>query len=578
MGTIRPTIADPRANVPFVVGPKLPVAEPSNLSPVRIRNVLLLATAALVFALPMLIYGPMQHGYDTREHLAYARHFSEQFWAGEWYPRWLIGIHHGLGSPSLFVYPPLPTYVETLLEPVARLFHFPSFRIGEYLALLMSGICAALWLSTMASGSIYMAGALLYMLLPYHLALDYYRKTALAECWALAWMPLVLYFTARIIARRKAADVAGLGLAYALLILSHLVSVFVFSLIPLAGALALSDRGRKFAAAFRVAAGMMLGTGLSSFYFLSALANAKYFPVSRLPLWHLWQRYQMSMTVLTDASFDSFTRATYFSVIDMLALSAISAAAILVTRNAEARKIVFFWLAVCIIPTFLMMSVSSVVWARLPLLLAAVQFPFRFSIVLCVAATAVFVVFLKGFPAVPRNYRILSVVLLALALVPFFVSYAGVWRSYLRETEPPRRIVNEGDGWFYSWTPPGMDESAALRASAGPQLRFVAGGGTANLHLWKPRHIEFDTDSAGGGWIMANQFFYPAWRGLALDSNETLETKVVLPEGLLEVQIPPGHQRIRLEIPTTNTERVGTFISVLSAILSGVLFSSRLAG
>ena len=156
----------------------------------NIRSLAVLGAAAVVLALPMLIYGPMLHGYDTREHLSYSRHFSGQFWAGEWYPRWLIGIHHGLGSPSLFVYPPLPTYVDALLEPVARLFHYYAFRMGEYLALFVSGICAFLWLSTMAKKRIALVGAVLYMLLPYHLALDYYRKSALAECWALAWVPL----------------------------------------------------------------------------------------------------------------------------------------------------------------------------------------------------------------------------------------------------------------------------------------------------------------------------------------------------------------------------------------------------
>jgi hypothetical protein len=573
MNAIRSPLTHPAPNLTTpdaTPGERDPSSIKPRFLPALFRDYLLIAFAALVFAFPMAIHGPMLHGYDTREHLSYSRHFSEQFWAGEWYPRWLIGIHHGLGSPSLFVYPPLPTYVEALLEPLARLLHWSSFRVGEYLALFLSGICAYLWLSTMAVKRVALVGCVLYMLMPYHLALDYYRKTALAECWALAWMPLVLYFGAKIITQRKRADLAGLAVAYSFLILSHLVSVLIFSCIPLAIGLALSPKGEKLRSTFCIGLGMALGTGLSCFYFLSALANAKYFPVYRLPLWHLWDRYLLSLTVLRDSNYDSFTRATYFSVLDLIALCAVCGGIVLSRRdfqlNPERRKTIFFWLAVCALPTFLMLSISSVVWAKFPLLLTTVQFPFRFSIVLCIATAAILTSFLSELSHLSRRVKVVSLILLSLGLIPFLISYAGVWRSYARETEPPRRVVNEGDGWFYSWTPPGMDEFRALAASAGPKVRFLSGSGTADLSIWQPRHLEFETDSPTGGWVMVNQFYYPAWRAVTTSSNTPLEARAALPEGLLEVQVPPGRQQIRVEIPVGRAERVGLWISVICGV------------
>jgi uncharacterized membrane protein len=229
----------------------------------------------------MLIYGPMVQGHDTYEHLNYSRHFAEQFWAGEWYPRWLTGMNHGLGSPSFFVFPPLPAYVFSLLAPLGKALHFDAFNAGEFLALFGSGLCAFLWLKTMASRTIAVAGALLYMLMPYHLAADFYRRTALPECWALVWMPLVLYFAIQVKDRKRGA-VQGLAVAYALLIMSHLISVFIFSLIPLAAVITFSERDQKAQSTFRFAEGMLLGVGLSSFYFLPALFHSRYFPVSKL--------------------------------------------------------------------------------------------------------------------------------------------------------------------------------------------------------------------------------------------------------------------------------------------------------
>jgi uncharacterized membrane protein len=215
------------------------------------------AAAAVVLALPMLLHGPLVQGHDASEHINFARHFSEQFWGGELCPRWLAGMNRGLGSPTFFVFPPFPSYVYALLEPAGKILHFNAFNMGEFLALLGSGICASLWLSTMASQRVACAGAILYMLMPYHLAVDFYRRTALPECWAFVWMPLVLYFSARAM-RRERVYLPGLALAYAFLILSHLITVSIFSLIPLAAALTLSAPGQKVRSALRIAGGMVL--------------------------------------------------------------------------------------------------------------------------------------------------------------------------------------------------------------------------------------------------------------------------------------------------------------------------------
>src|SRR5690349_15300276 len=113
----------------------LSAAKPSNPFSLNIRNFWFIGAAAVVLAFPMLVYGPMSQGHDTDEHLNFTRYFGEQFWGGEWYPRWLMGMNHGLGSPTFFVYPPLPSYVCALLEPVAKVGHFNAFNMGEFLAL-----------------------------------------------------------------------------------------------------------------------------------------------------------------------------------------------------------------------------------------------------------------------------------------------------------------------------------------------------------------------------------------------------------------------------------------------------------
>ncbi len=541
----------------------------------NIRNLSILGTAAVILAIPMLIYGPLPQGHDTEQHLNYTRHFSEQFWGGEWCPRWLAGMNHGLGSPSFFVYPPFPSYVYALLKPAGKVCHFNAFKMGEFLALLGSGICAFLWLNTTASQRVALAGAILYMLMPYHLAVDYYRRTALPECWALVWMPLVLYCSARAM-RRERVYLAGLAVAYACLILSHLISVLIFSLIPLITAMTLAARGQKVKSAGRVARGMLLGIGLSCFYLIPALFHAKYFPVSRLYQWSDLQGNLITAGTLFNRNTSTFVHAISLVVLNMIAFCVLCSIIVLAKGDKESRTKILFWIAVSAIPVILMFGPSFPVWKWCPPLFAAVQFPWRFNIVLCLAALAIVTVFLSELPRLSRRSQALSLVLALLFIVPWFMAYGSIWRHYQMEVVPQMPQVNEHDGWFYAWSPAGIDETRALQASTGPQVRFVTGIGTANLLFWKPRYIEFQTDSSTGGWVMIRQFYYPSWRASVVSPHQALAIKAAIPEGLMEVQAPPGRQQIQIEISVGRAERIGCWISVWFALLSvGVAWRQR---
>jgi len=540
----------------------------AEASPLTIRNLCALGAVAIILALPMILYGPMLQGHDTFEHLNYSRHFSQQFWAGEWYPRWLIDMNHGLGSPSLFVYPPFPSYVYSFLQPLGRVAHFDPFRMGEFVALFGSGLTAFLWLSTMAGEWMALAGAALYMLMPYHLAADFYQRTALSECWALVWMPLVLYFSAT--SKRKPWNVAGLAVAYALLILSHLVSAAIFSLIPLAWAVMFSERGKRFGSIARVAAGMLLGTGLSCFYLIPALAHARYFPVSRMPLWSTLGNNLLTLGKLLHGS-DAYVRGITFMLAEMLALCVVCGAVVLLRGNQDSRRKVIFWLAVCVVPVFLMSGPSFRVWKTCSLLLAAVQYPWRLNMVLCLAGAAMITLFFKEITCLPRKVQALLLLLVSLIMLPWIFAYGNVWTRYWTDKAPEAAIVNEDDGWFPAWTPQGTDQQSALEASRGPRARFLAGTGTVDVLRWQPRHIEFQAQSSTGGNVMINQFYYPAWRAALIDPYHALATKAAMPEGLLELDIPAGLHTVRLDIPTGLAERLGAWVSLLCGLLSAAL-------
>ena len=166
-----------------------------KLNLTKVAPILALFLVSAVLGLPMLLHGPLVDGHDAYEHLNFIKHFSEQFWQGDFYPRWLIDMNTKLGSASYFVYPPLPAYVCVLLEPAARILHFNAFNVAAWLPLFGSGIAALMWLQGFVDKRVAAACAALYMLMPYHLAINFYSRCDIPECWAFVWMPLILYFT-----------------------------------------------------------------------------------------------------------------------------------------------------------------------------------------------------------------------------------------------------------------------------------------------------------------------------------------------------------------------------------------------
>ena len=381
----------------------------------------------------------MLAGHDTKEHIEFGEHFAEQFWHGDLYPRWLLNMNHGLGSASFFVYPPFPSYVYAFLLPVARIVHLNGFSLGEYLCLLTSGLCAFLWMTTIASRPVSLIVATIYMMLPYHLAIDFYRRDALSECWALAWMPLVLYFTTQSV-RKKRYAMVGLALAYALLILSHLVSVLIFSALPLLLALTIAERRRRARALVTVIGGLALGTAVSAAYLVPAFANAKYFPVSRLeiPIDRGWRGDLLvfGWDLLTGHSGKSWlVQAVSLATIDTVLFIALCGFIALKKGPRSHQRQTLLWLAVSPPPLFLMFGPSQWLWKAIPALASAVQFPWRFGVVLCIAALPLAAFLLTDLMQLPKRSRVGFLVIVILFAATWFGGYVGAVRGLTRDRD-----------------------------------------------------------------------------------------------------------------------------------------------
>ena len=79
-----------------------------------------------------------------------------------------------------------------------------------------------LWLAGFVRRGPAVCGAIVYMLVPYHVVVDLYNRAALAETWAFVWMPLVLYGVLKFSQSERRISV-GIAIGFALLMLFTLV-------------------------------------------------------------------------------------------------------------------------------------------------------------------------------------------------------------------------------------------------------------------------------------------------------------------------------------------------------------------
>ena len=89
---------------------------------------------------------------DSLNHLIMSRHFADQLWAGDWYPRWLYGMNAGLGSPVFQFYGPVPYYITALFRPLVSDDPEGWHQLGlsASLAVIASGFTAYAWLGRLA--------------------------------------------------------------------------------------------------------------------------------------------------------------------------------------------------------------------------------------------------------------------------------------------------------------------------------------------------------------------------------------------------------------------------------------------
>jgi hypothetical protein len=581
--------------------PLIKIGLAQKLTQTKVFPLLVIAGAGFILTVPVIIYGiPFCSDDAVTHHAIWHTHFSAQLWAGDLYPRWLMGMNKGLGSPVFFYYPPLPYFLTSLLKPF-----FPGDVHGWYqlglsasLALTASGLCAYLWLKEMTDRNSALIAAILYMATPYHLASDLYIRGALAEYWAFVWMPLVLSFAQRIVKGHRLA-VAGLAISYALLVMTHLPTTLIFSPIPICYAFFTSDRGRKLKTTGIVLGAMALGTGLSAIYLWPAMTTQHFVFLDRMTT-----GYFSYKNWLFFSKFSLWRDEKLPVLMLMIDLTGIACCAFILTRsnpNKLTRQLNAFWLGVVIVCVLMMTELSAPVWMIITVV-QKIQFPWRFNAIISIATTALLALAISSVKQSSSvSIKIIKTIALLLIAVWIPATVWAAWQAYpfhnpdqeeinykYQEIEQNREVPEYYPRWNRSmaeldwessiyedyWDSQlnGKFESLLQRVGGAEgilsKVKVVEGTGQVNVMSWKPGEISLHVETPTGMKLYVSHFYYPNWRAYLVGESSGLNVEPSQPDGLISLSIPGGDHQVLLKLERSRAEAIGGLISLMSIMIT----------
>ena len=557
--------------------------------------IIVLVLAGMILTAPVLIYGiPFFSDDAVTHHAVWYVEFSQQLWAGDLYPRWLMGMNNGLGSPVFFYYPPVPFFVTSLLRPFFREDSHGWYQLGisACAALIASGACAYAWLKQMVGRNSALAAAVLYMATPYHLASDLYVRGSLAEYWAFIWMPLILFFTHRIVQGHRLAA-AGCALSYALLIMTHLPTTVIFSPIPICYAFYMASPDRKLRVAGWIIGAMTLGAGISCLYLWPALTTQHFVFLERMSTGYFSYKNWLFFTKLSLWPTEKF-----LVLLVMGDLAGIACCAFLITRasgNRATAGLNAFWFAMASAAILMMTQLSTPIWLGVPIL-QKIQFPWRFNAIVSLATTALLALAISSFKR--RNSGLFKTLTLlglffilawipgtawaVLQAYPFHIADQEDVNYKYREIEEQREVPEYYPRWNLTMAELNWEASvdedewdrqlnsrfqSLVQRTGKSKVTVTEGTGGVNVSSWKPDEIRLQTSTPSGMRIRVSQFYYPNWTAQLNSVPSNINIEPTKPDGLISLSIPSGEHEVWLRLRQGPAETVGEMISLISVVL-----------
>ncbi len=562
----------------------------------------LILFAAFIAITPQLIRGN-SCGHDFDVHLVSWLDAHNAWRHGVFYPRWTPSANYGAGEPRFVFYPPL-----TWMLGAALGFLMP-WRVVPialtFLCLAGAGLATrALALEACSDAVATLAGCV--CIFSGFALFTAYERAAFPEFTGGVWLPLLIlsalrerHPSASLLRRAFSGSTVALTLALAAAWLSNPPLGVIATYLLAAVALLAAFVRQSWAPALRGALALVLGFGLTAFYWLPAALERRWVDIRQAtddPGYNFENSWLFAHHADPNlAPHDAVLRQASWIAVSMIAVAVLCLLiawrrnTLPAEKSTGARR---WWIPLAVIPfavLFLLFPISRPIWHLLPEF-RFLQYPWRWL----EAVEAPMAIFFAA-AVWPAGRRARSLVLAACAAA-FLAATAFAATHYFQVCEPDDTVAStladyrNGVGFegMFEYEPPGSDETEiatgmpAACLVSDPTIEFGKEDPNATNPYWRPdqhtceatfaftggarmnpEHRALHAAASQPGYLVLRLLSYPAWRiqlnGRAVTSLPRRD------DGLIVVPVPQG--RIDLTIDWTTTPDVIAGRSISAATL-----------
>jgi len=503
--------------------------------------------------------------------------------------RWIPDMGYGFGFPLFNFYPPLPYLIGQGFRLIGYSF-VTVVKLTFALSFVVSGIAMYLLAKEFFGRLGGVVSAIFYIWAPYH-ALDVYVRGAMNEAWALAWFPLIFFFSYKLITNHKSQitkNVILLALSWFALFTSHNLMVLIFSPIFAVWVLIHLWHKESWHKIPQLVVSGILALGLAAFFTLPAFMEQGLVQVETLVQgYYEYIAHFADLNQLFISRFWGFGASVWlqndkmsFQIGHIHWILSLVVGGWLIRKLLKEKPRVFkklkknpillvvlFMLLVGWFAAFMAHYRSTPIWLAITPL-QFVQFPWRF-----VAITTFAFSFIAGAVAVILKGKRISLWIIGLLIIGLVVFN---WNYFLPENGKMGPLTDEdkfsGAAWELQQTAGIFDylPKAAKEAPKEPQkylAEVMQGKGeikdTRQGTNWAEFGANIKSDSAV---IRLGIFQFPDWR-VFVDGTE-VNTFVVEDErwGRIYVEIPKGEHFVRAQLFNTPVRSAGNLISLVTWI------------
>ncbi len=513
-----------------------------------VRSIVLLAVIQLFFLLPLLKPG-IFHTHDGILHMARIAAYSQALADGQFPVRWSGNLNYGYGSPLFIFYYPLPYIVGSLFRFLGTSFT-GSFKLLLALSFVFAPVSFYIWIRRLATPLAAFAASLLYGLAPYHF-LDLYVRGDIGELFAFMIIPVIFWSI-------EASSVLAGALLYALLILSHNAFALLFSPIFIFYAFVRFGYQKTFWKRFALM--LILGLGISAFFWLPALVEQKYTNINLF----VGSTYKGNFPSLTQLIWSPWGFGTKVNapggLSPQIGLPALFFTLLAIVFSQRKQKLFLFGFIVLALGIFFSLKTSSVAWDTVSFL-QKLEFPWRFTAI-SVFATGILAALVLSAQKL-RGVAILSIPIIILASLPFVQTTGDdtksddFYRSFPSSTEfgAASTIWSAGDPSAYPKEPVSV---------------IVGDGKISNLYKGLTAHT-FTVNALTNTTILDNTLYFPGWSATVDSKKVPIEFQDANYRGLITFPVSKGNHNIEVRFGDSPIRAVSNIISVASVIVTLIL-------